>query len=367
MNKNFSGIGEGIRNSALIKNPVLFEAIGIAPVVAMAVSVKTAIMLSAISTVEFMLIESITCLALKKLKRSFRVLVYALLGVLINIPLFLFFNKFAPNETANVSVFLPLIAVNSMIALHCERIAVRNNIIDTLVDAVSASVGYVFIVLLVGTLREVIGSGTFYGNAFNLPVKLSGLTLPFGGFLILGFLAAFFKRIIRKKYPEENPELAFNLSEINDTQIENISSFITDEHNPFDDMFASGELENSGMDLSEFGSDAEEEKPKKEKKHKEKKVKEKKEHSSIRRKESKPEQPETEEAPVAEEKPKKKAGERAAYTSEFDDILTELENIKKEPEQVIEDTEELKEKYEISDESDDASSQDTEQEEENEL
>ena len=45
-----------IKNSAFIKNPVLFESIGIAPVVAMAVSVKTAIMLSVISAAELIII-----------------------------------------------------------------------------------------------------------------------------------------------------------------------------------------------------------------------------------------------------------------------------------------------------------------------
>ena len=49
-----------IRSSAIIKNPVLFEAIGIAPVVAMAVSLKSAIILSFVSFVELYFIE---CLA----------------------------------------------------------------------------------------------------------------------------------------------------------------------------------------------------------------------------------------------------------------------------------------------------------------
>ncbi len=97
-------LADSVKNSAVIKNPVLFEAIGIAPVVAMAVSLKTAVMLSVISTVELIIIESFACLCLKKLKHSFRVLVYAVLGVLINVPLFMLFNRLAPNETANVSI-----------------------------------------------------------------------------------------------------------------------------------------------------------------------------------------------------------------------------------------------------------------------
>ena len=77
-----------IRSSAIIKNPVLFEAIGIAPVVAMAVSLKSAIILSFVSFVELLLIECLACLLMKKLKGSVRKMIYAILGLLINIPLF---------------------------------------------------------------------------------------------------------------------------------------------------------------------------------------------------------------------------------------------------------------------------------------
>lgn len=59
-------IADGIRNSALIQNPVLFEAIGIAPIAAIAVSLKTAIILAVASCLELVIIELFTCLALKK-------------------------------------------------------------------------------------------------------------------------------------------------------------------------------------------------------------------------------------------------------------------------------------------------------------
>ena len=145
-----------IKNSAFIKNPVLFESIGIAPVVAMAVSVKTAIMLSVISAAELIIIECFASIALKKVKHEYRVLIYALLGVLINVPFWLFFSKFAPNETANVSIFLPIIAVNSLIALHCERVAVRSTLKETFFDAVSATIGYVLIIFIVAILRYIV-------------------------------------------------------------------------------------------------------------------------------------------------------------------------------------------------------------------
>ena len=332
-------ISEGIKNSAVIKNPVLFEAIGIAPVVAMAVSLKTAIMLSFIASIELVLIECFACLCLKKLKHSFRVLIYAVLGVLINVPLFMLFNRLAPNETANVSIFLPIIAVNSLIALHCERVAIKNSFKLTFLDAVSASIGYVFIIFIMGIVRELLGSGTIYGYSLNLPVKFSGLLLPFGGFLMLGFTAAVFKTAIKKKYPDEKPESAFNLSEISDGHFEGIKSLTQQELNPFSDMFGSvtaNETYENDLDFGGLPSETDEPQlkvfkaPRKDKAQKRKAVKENK-----KTKKEKTAPAQTKIGTVESEAPKERT-EYVSEFSEFDDILATLD-AKNEQKQVEQD------------------------------
>lgn len=309
-----------IKNSAFIKNPVLFESIGIAPVVAMAVSVKTAIMLSVISAAELIIIECFASIALKKVKHEYRVLIYALLGVLINVPFWLFFSKFAPNETANVSIFLPIIAVNSLIALHCERVAVRSTLKETFFDAVSATIGYVLIIFIVAILREVLGSGTFYSIKLNLPVQLKGLLLPFGGFLMLGFAAAFFKARIKSRYPEENPEEAFNLSEISQSHREDIKTMLHEDFEPV----ANEPIKENPIDF--FKSVVEkDEQPEEEKHEKRKKIKRAKKEKPVktekRKKEKKAVEKSVEAAPI--ENPRKEK-----YESEFDDILLDLERSK---------------------------------------
>ena len=311
--------------SAVIKNPVLFEAIGIAPVVAMATSLKTAIMLTAITVIQMTVIELVTCRFLKLLKSRFRVLVYAVLGVLINIPMFSLFSYFAPNETAKVSIFLPIIAVNSLIALHCERFAVRHGIKDTLIDALSSSFGYGLIVLLTGLIREVLGSGTVYGHEIALQIKLSGLLLPFGGFLVLGFVSALFKRIIKKSYPDEKPEAAFNLSEISQSHFDNIKNLFEEDFNPFDEE-ADAEAEiNKAFRIKRIEKSSKVYKPKKEKVRKVKKEK---------KAESK-ELPVDNSQKLFEEKSSKEEiavpvkenimSDSKKYESEFDDLLSELE------------------------------------------
>lgn len=339
-------IADGIRNSALIQNPVLFEAIGIAPIAAIAVSLKTAIILAVASCLELVIIELFTCLALKKVKSYFRMPVYAALGMLINLPVFMFFAKFTPNEALNVGIFLPLLAVNSLIALHCERFAVKNKMKDTFVDAISAAAGYAFVLLLVGTAREILGSGTIYSIDLHLPVQLSGLLMPFGGLLLVGFLAAAVKALIAKRYPEEDPEKAFSLQEISESHVGSFRTLAQSEFNPYDDT----EDEDAPRVKRE-----KKEKPVKEKhgkkKTKQEKIKKEKPKKSgkVSKQKAKPdivaaEMPQSvpTASPVAktEERPVRRARhEDDDYLLEFDEMLSELDSYKKKQHEKAEEAE----------------------------
>lgn len=343
-------IADGIRNSALIQNPVLFEAIGIAPIAAIAVSLKTAIILAVASCLELVIIELFTCLALKKVKSYFRMPVYAALGMLINLPVFLFFAKFTPNEALNVGIFLPLLAVNSLIALHCERFAVKNKMKDTFVDAISAAAGYAFVLLLVGTAREILGSGTIYSVDLHLPVQLTGLLMPFGGLLLVGFLAAAVKALIAKRYPEEDPEKAFSLQEISESHVGSFRTLAQSDFNPYGDT----EDEDSPRVKRE-----KKEKPVKEKhgkkKTKQEKIKKEKPKKSgkVSKQKAKPdivaaEMPQSvpTASPVAktEERPVRRARhEDDDYLLEFDEMLSELDSYKKKQHEKAEEAEKVAE------------------------
>ena len=339
-------IADGIRNSALIQNPVLFEAIGIAPIAAIAVSLKTAIILAVASCLELVIIELFTCLALKKVKSYFRMPVYAALGMLINLPVFMFFAKFTPNETLNVGIFLPLLAVNSLIALHCERFAVKNKMKDTFVDAISAAAGYAFVLLLVGTAREILGSGTIYSIDLHLPVQLSGLLMPFGGLLLVGFLAAAVKGLIAKRYPEEDPEKAFSLQEISESHVGSFRTLAQSEFNPYDDTEdedaprVKREKKEKPVKEKHGKKKTKQEKIKKEKPKKSGKVSKQKEKPDIVAAEMPQSVPAASPAAKTEERPVRRARhEDDDYLLEFDEMLSELDSYKKKQHEKAEEAE----------------------------
>ncbi len=224
-----------IRNSALIKNPLLFEAIGLCPVVAIAHSLKLAVFLAVVTAVELIVCEVLASKLLKNVRRYWRVALYTIFGVAIIFPTMYMTNKLFPDLSANFGVYLPLMAVNSLIALHCERVAVKNDVKTSFIDAVSASLSYGTVAIIVGFLRELLANGTIWGYNLNLPVRLPAFLMPFGGLLLMGFLAAGLKAFIGAKYPEANPNKAFDTSEIRRSLRDNFINLMKDDFNPYGD------------------------------------------------------------------------------------------------------------------------------------
>ena len=295
---------------------------------------------------ELVIIELFTCLALKKVKSYFRMPVYAALGMLINLPVFMFFAKFTPNETLNVGIFLPLLAVNSLIALHCERFAVKNKMKDTFVDAISAAAGYAFVLLLVGTAREILGSGTIYSVDLHLPVQLTGLLAPFGGLLLVGFLAAAVKGLIAKRYPEEDPEKAFSLQEISESHVGSFRTLAQSEFNPYDDTEdedaprVKREKKEKPVKEKHGKKKTKQEKIKKEKPKKSGKVSKQKEKPDIVAAEMPQSVPAASPAAKTEERPVRRARhEDDDYLLEFDEMLSELDSYKKKQHEKAEEAE----------------------------
>ncbi len=230
-----SSVLKQIRSSALIKNPLLFEAIGLCPVVAIAHSLKLAVFLAIVTAIEMIVCEVLASKFLKNIRRYWRVALYALLGVAVIFPIMYITDKFYPGLSANFGVYLPLMAVNSLIALHCERVAVKNDVKTSFIDAVSSSLSYGVVAILVGFLRELLGNGTIWGFELNIPIKLPAFLMPFGGLIIMGFLSAGLKSIINKKYPEANPNKAFDTSEIRRSLRGSFKDLMSDDYNPYGD------------------------------------------------------------------------------------------------------------------------------------
>jgi len=199
--------GDVFRKGAVIFNPVLVQLAGLCPVVAASTSLKNAAMLSVIAFAELIVVCFLASALMKKIPRWVRMPLYLVIGLAMICPVLWYIEaKTLINLSLGMKIYIPLIAINSVVAVHCEQFAVKNTVKLAFYDAAAVGLGASLIFLLVGAVREILGSSTIGGVALNLLVAFKGMLLPFGSLIILGFMAALLKTFVSKRYPEELAE-----------------------------------------------------------------------------------------------------------------------------------------------------------------
>ena len=188
---------------AVIFNPVLVQLAGLCPVIAAATSLRNAALISVAFCAEIIVCCVFASAFLKKVPRWVRVPIHFMLGLLIVCPLLYYIeSNVLIDLSLGMKIFIPIIAANSITAVHCEQFAVKNSVRLSFFDAAAAGIGTSFVFLLTGALREILGNGTIGGIAVDLPVTFRSAATPFGCLILLGFMAAVLKAVIMKKYPE---------------------------------------------------------------------------------------------------------------------------------------------------------------------
>lgn len=188
--------------SAVASNPVLIQLAGICPVAAVSYNLFTSVLFSCVFTVMTLFCCLIASALLKKVSRWLRVAVFFILGVSV-ISVFLFvLGKAGAELDGRAEVYLPLLAVNSVTSVHCEQYAVKHTVGESFKDAVSVSLGFSAVFILLGSLREMLGSLSIGGIPLPVGIRLPGLLMPFGSFIILGYLAMFLKWYISRFHPD---------------------------------------------------------------------------------------------------------------------------------------------------------------------
>ena len=101
-------------------------------------------------------------------------------------------RAFAPTLDAALGIFLPLIVVNCIILARAEMFAAKNKLVPSVVDALGMGVGFTAALLLMGGIRELLGTGGIFGMELTAGViePMVIMLLPPGGFFVYGVLIA---------------------------------------------------------------------------------------------------------------------------------------------------------------------------------
>jgi electron transport complex protein RnfE len=97
--------------------------------------------------------------------------------------------------------YVPLIIVNCLIISRCEICSSKQRVSVALADGVGMSLGFALALASIATVREILGSGTWFGLPV-LPESWPGwgiMVLPPGAFLTLGLLLGLAEWIAQKR------------------------------------------------------------------------------------------------------------------------------------------------------------------------
>ena len=188
---------------AVIFNPVLIQLVGLCPVVAASTTFVSSVVLSATLCLDLIVTCVITSALFKKIPRWVRVVLYLIIGLVLICPILWFVEtQTLINLSLGLKIYLPIIAINSVSAVHCEQFAVKNDVKLAFYDAAAVGIGGSVICIAIGTIREIFGIGSLAGVKLDLPIVFKGMALPFGCLILLGFMAAGLKAFIGYRYPQ---------------------------------------------------------------------------------------------------------------------------------------------------------------------
>lgn len=95
-----------------------------------------------------------------------------------------------------LGLFIPLIVVNCLVLGRAEAFASKNNLGSSIVDGAGMGLGFAFALTLLGGVRELLGSGHFFGFAiYPEDYGMLVFVLAPGAFIALGYLIAILNRL----------------------------------------------------------------------------------------------------------------------------------------------------------------------------
>jgi Na+-transporting NADH:ubiquinone oxidoreductase subunit D len=176
-------------------NPITLQILGLCSALAVTKTVETALVMSLAVTAVITLSNASISMIRHHMPRHVRLIVQITIIASLVIVVDQVLKAYAFETSKQLSVFVGLIVTNCIIMGRAEGFAMRNGVRRSILDGLGNGLGYSWILILVGSLRELFGAGTLLSIEI-LPTVSSGgwyepaalMHLPPSAFLIIGFL-----------------------------------------------------------------------------------------------------------------------------------------------------------------------------------
>ena len=198
------GYGRELTKGILKENPVFRLVLGTCPTLAVSTSAMSALGMGAAATVVLICSNLVISACRKIIPDKVRIPAYiTIIAGFVSVVQMLV-KAFVPAIDKSLGIYLPLIVVNCIILGRAEAFASKNPVIPSVLDGLGMGIGFTAALLVMGCIRELLGSGTIFGA----PVTISFMDpiiifiLAPGGFFVYGILVAIVNKLTKGKKAE---------------------------------------------------------------------------------------------------------------------------------------------------------------------
>lgn len=184
-----------IYNGLVRENPTFVLMLGMCPTLGTTGSAMTGMSMG-LTTMGVLVCSNMSVSAIKSVvPAAVRIPVYIVLIATFVSVLQMLLAAYLPSLNATLGIFIPLIVVNCILLGRAEAFASRHGIIDSAADGIGIGLGFTVALTLIGSVRELLGTGRLFG-AEIYPESYGSLLfiLAPGAFIVLGLLMALFNR-----------------------------------------------------------------------------------------------------------------------------------------------------------------------------
>ena len=184
-------------------NTGLVQLLGLCPLLAVSNTAVNALGLGLATLVALILTNTLVALIRRAIGKDVRIPVFVLVIAAVVTSIELLMRAWLPELHAVLGLFIPLIVSNCALMGRAEAFASRNAPHRAALDGFATGIGFLWVIVAIGTVRELLGSGTLFAGAGKLLhapwLELSVLpgyrgflvaALPLGAFLVLASLIA---------------------------------------------------------------------------------------------------------------------------------------------------------------------------------
>lgn len=197
-------VGDITRQGLWANNAALVQLLGLCPLLAVSNSTVNALGLG-LATL-FVLLGSNICVSLVRhqVREAVRLPTFVLIIAAFVTSTELLMQAYAYQLYQVLGIFIPLIVTNCTILGRAEAFASRQPLLPSIIDGLMTGIGFALVLIVLGALRELVGTGQLFSNmerllpfagdwtitVFNAYPGFLLAILPPGAFIFLGLLIA---------------------------------------------------------------------------------------------------------------------------------------------------------------------------------